>query len=187
MKKLIFIFVAVASLLACKQTKTTLPKYGQVELPSTYTNQLGANISQADLKGKVFITDFVFTHCPSICPKMANGFLEVQEAFEGNDNLRLLSFSIDPERDTVERLRAYTKDIGTDDSMWYFLRAEQAIVDKTAAVLKTYQEADENAPGGFNHRDTIVLIDKDGEVRGYYNGTNPEDIQELIAAIKQLI
>lgn len=164
-----------------------MPEFGQATIPGAYVDQNGNTITQEDLEGKIVVTDFVFTHCPSICPKMAQQLKRVQSEFEGNDDLKIISFSIDPVRDTIERLKWYTEKIGTNDEMWHFLRAEQNIIDQTADSLKVFQEADESAPGGINHQSRFILIDEKKEVRGYYNGVDAEDVDQLIKDLHLLL
>lgn len=185
MKYLSLTFFLTVLFFSCSQ-KEELPKYSKATIPGTYVNQNGETITGKDLEGNIVVADFVFTHCPSICPRMAEQMLRVQEEFSDKDDLRLISFSIDPARDTVGRLKWYTQKIGTNDDVWSFVRAEKEVVRETSDSLMVFQEKDENAPGGFNHASQFILMDKDGIVRGYYDGVKPEDVSELIEDIHTL-
>lgn len=173
------------SIYSC-QTNQSLPDYGKAIIPGTYTSQNGQQIDSTSLQGSILVVDFVFTHCPSICPKMAQQMMRVQEAYQDNENVRIVSFSIDPKNDTVDRLKWYTQKIGVNDDMWSFVRAEKDVIDATSESLKVFQEADESAPGGYNHQSRFILMDQTMTIRGYYDGVNPDDVSKLIADIKQL-
>jgi len=149
---------------SCDNTEP-LPDYGSIELPGEYINQVGATIDQSDIEGQIVVADFIFTHCPSICIPMAGHMKRVQNAYEKEKDLRILSFSIDPDRDTIERLKWYGDKIGAKEKNWWFLRAEMPLILKTSKEFKVFQGEDENAPGGFDHQSWFVLIDKDGHWR----------------------
>ena len=127
MKQLSILFFIALAVVAC-QKQSDLPSYSEVTIPGKYTNQNGETVTAESLKGKVVVTDFVFTHCPSICPKMAQQMKRVQDEFDGNEDLQLLSFSIDPERDTVGRLKWYTEKIGANDQMSSFVTAPIEVI-----------------------------------------------------------
>ena len=186
MNYLAFFFIAALAFVSC-QKQADLPKYSETAIPGTYTNQNGNEFTAADIEGKVVVTDFIFTHCPSICPKMAQQMKRVQTAYEGNDNLRLVSFSIDPERDTVGRLNWYANKIGADPEMWQFVTAPMDVIKETSDSLMVFQEEDADAPGGFNHQSRFILIDRQGFARGFYDGVNPEDVDRLINDIETLL
>ena len=185
MKQLAVVFILFLGFYSCQQ-KEQLPEYSKAVIPGSYTNQNGETVTAKDLEGNIVVTNFVFTHCPSICPKMAEQMLRVQEEFSTKDDLRLISFSIDPVRDTVERLKWYTEKIGADDDVWSFVRADKDVIQATSDSLLVFQEKDENVPGGFNHASQFILIDKTGTVRGYYDGIKQEDVTELIEDIHTL-
>ncbi len=185
MKNLLLIACFLFLVFSCKQ-RPPLPDYGHATIPGQYVNQLGQTVDSTMIENKVAIVDFVFTHCPSICPKMAAQMLRVQEQFGHREDLQIVSFSIDPKNDTVERLRYYTDKIGVDDSLWYFVRADKATIDETAHSLKVFQEEDDSAPGGYNHQSRFILIDQKGDVRGYYNGVDARDVDKMMEDMKQL-
>lgn len=187
MKFILPVIACLFILLSCSETKKVdLPNYGKAILPGEYIDQNGNAISQKNLDNTIFVTDFVFTHCPSICPKMSNQYKRIQDEFSDLKELKLLSFSIDPERDTIGRLKWYANKVGAKDGVWHFLRAEMPVIKKTSESLKVFQEEDENAPGGFNHQARFILVDQNGDIRGYYNGVDEEDVNKLIENIHQL-
>jgi len=163
-----------------------LPVYGHVTFDSIFTNQNGEHFSQEDVDGKIYISDFFFTHCPAICPKMTAQLLRVQDAFKPDDIL-ITSFSVDVERDTPERLKWYQDKNGISAQNWQLLTGNQVDVDSLSARMMIFQEADSTAPGGFNHMGKFLLIDKKGQIRGAYNGVDPEEVDELMEDLKQLI
>lgn len=186
MKHILFLFVAALAVISCQKKGAELPSYSKAEIPGTYTNQNGETVTSKDYEGKIVVADFIFTHCPSICPPMARQMTRIQNEYKDKDDLRLLSFSIDPKRDTVGRLKWYSDKIGANPDMWHFVTAPKNVITETSEKLMVFQEADESAPGGFNHQSRFILIDRDGTVRGYYDGVNPEDVDKLINDIKKL-
>ncbi len=184
--KTLFPFVFFCFVIISCTKKSDLPQYGGAVIPGDYVNQLGESVDSTIIQDKVAVIDFVFTHCPSICPTMALQMKRIQEEYGSTNELQLLSFSIDPKHDTVDRLRWYTEKIGVNDSTWYFLRANQETIDSTSQALKIYQEADETAPGGINHASTFILVDKNNQIRGYYDGTNSIEVDQLIRHMKSL-
>jgi protein SCO1/2 len=163
-----------------------------VEDTTTYTapafkfiNQFGDTVAQTDIAGKIFIADFFFIHCPSICPKMKAQMLRVYEQYRNNKDFLILSHTIDPKRDTVEALNAYAKKLGVGDG-WYFLTGDK---DELFAIADKYlisAEEDPASPGGFAHSGNFILVDKQGNIRGYYDGTDEESVTKLIKDIEKL-
>lgn len=185
MKYLSIAIITCFLIFSCNK-KESLPEYSKAVIPGTYTNQNGETITEESLKNNIVVADFVFTHCPSICPRMATQMLRIQDEFAKKDDLQLISFSIDPVRDTVGRLKWYTEKIGVQDDMWSFVTAPKNVIDKTSESLMVFQEKDKNAPGGYNHASQFILMDKNGIVRGYYDGVNPDDVSQLIKDIHTL-
>ena len=150
-------------------------------------NQDSSLIGPGLLEGKVYVADFFFTSCPSICPKMKVEMLRVHEAFKQNDRVAILSHSIDPRHDTVAVLRAYAEAIGVNGGNWHFLTGDQ---DKMYQIAENYMviaNEDPEAPGGFNHSDAFILIDTQRRVRGFYHGTDPESVDKLMVDIGRLL
>lgn len=152
-----------------------------------YINQDSQKVSNKTLADKVYVTDFFFTSCPSICPKVMKEMLRIHEAFKGDENVQLVSFTIDPKRDTPEKLKLYAQNIGADTRFWHFLHGDK---DETLDLADDFFIAaleDPDAPGGFDHSGKIVLIDRNGHVRSFTEGTESSDTPKFIEDVKTLL
>lgn len=140
------------------------------------------------LKNQVYLADFFFTSCPSICPKVMKNMLRVQEKYKGTPNFKLVSFSLDPKRDTPARMKKYAENIGADLSMWHFVHGPKDSI-MTIANEDYYVPAfeDPEAPGGFDHSGKLLLIDGNGHLRGFAEGTEDEDVTEFFDTIDALL
>ncbi|MFZ1703595.1 MAG: SCO family protein [Saprospiraceae bacterium] len=153
----------------------------------TYLNQDSVLISDTTLSNYVYVADFFFTSCPSICPKVMKEMLRIHESFKGDDRVKLVSFTIDPKRDNVARLKMYATNMEADTRYWHFLTGDK---DKTLDLAGNFFVAaieDPTAPGGFDHSGKIVLVDKSGHVRSFTEGTEPDDTPKFIADIYTLL
>jgi protein SCO1/2 len=155
----------------------------------SFMNQNGKEINSIQYANKVCLVDFFFTHCPTICPRMTLNMREVQIQLEKDclSNVELLSFTVDPKRDSIDRLKEYSTSYETKDNNWSFLTGNQNEIYELGVngYLVPNQE-DALAPGGFLHSEKLILIDKKGRIRGYYDGTNSENIATIVQHIKQL-
>lgn len=159
---------------------------GQAVLAYKMLNQAGATVTDADAKGKIAVTDFFFTHCSSICPKMTRNLKRVQQTF-GNDNAVVInSFSVDPVRDSVERLQAYAKQFNIAGN-WKLLTGDKKEIYRLARKQFFVDATDgDGGPGDFIHSDKLILTDGGGRIRGYYDGTNEAEVTQLIKDIAKL-
>jgi len=150
-------------------------------------DQDGDTITQDNLAGKVYVADFFFTSCPSICPVTESNLLSVQKHFKNVNDFRMVSFSIDPRHDSVRVLKNYATRLGADTRQWFFVRGDEDEVDDLAVkgFMATAQK-DSAAPGGYLHSGAFMLIDKDKRVRGIYNGTDTAEVARLIHDIPVL-
>ncbi len=149
-------------------------------------SQLVTNDTYAD---GIYVADFFFTSCPTICPKVKQQMLRVYEKYRDDDEVRLLSHTIDPKRDTVGRLREYAEGLGVQDGSgkWRFVTGNKdEIYDIAYDYISTALE-DENAPGGFNHSGYILLIDQGGHLRAFADGTNEEEVTRFLEDIDRLL
>lgn len=152
-------------------------------LPSfQLTSQDGASFSESNMRGKVSIANFIFTRCSTVCPVFTMKMQRVAE--QTSDTIQLLSFSVDPEYDTPERLAAYAAKHGADSSRWHFLTGDpKAVRDTVEGALKMSMEregVDENGVPDIVHATHFVLIDGEGRIRGYYNSDDVERIATMI-------
>ena len=159
-----------------------LPVYGQ--LPDfELTESSGKSLSKKNLKGKVWIADFIFTRCAGPCPKMSLGMAQLQDLLKKEDDVRLVSFSVDPEFDTPEVLKEYAKRFHAKENRWFFLTGKREVIRPLAQEsFKLTFEQDPNKPvndpTAILHSTYFVLIDGHGRIRGYYAHLS-EDVSEL--------
>jgi len=150
-------------------------------------DQDGDTITQANLDGKVYVADFFFTSCPSICPITQSNLLGVQKHFKNVNDFRMISFSIDPRHDSAGKLKDYATRLGADTKQWYFVRGEEdQIYDLAQKGFMATAQKDSAAPGGFLHSGAFMLVDKDKRVRGIYNGTDTAEVARLVHDIPVL-
>ena len=154
-----------------------------------FVNQLGDTIRKEDMAGKVYVADFFFTTCPTICPIMKKEMLRVYEQFKGDPNFRILSHTIDPTHDTQAVLQDYAEKLGVPDAeTWNFLTGDQEkIFEIGQTSYLTTTMADELEPGGFLHSGAFLLVDQQGRIRGVYDGTKAEQVDRLLADIPKLL
>lgn len=156
--------------------------------PFQLVNQEGDTITEENFEGKIYVTDFFFTICPGICPKMTANMMDLQEEFLNDENVLLLSHSVTPERDSVPVLKAYAEKKGILSQKWHLATGNQQDIYKLGRKvyfveedLGLTKEEDE-----FLHTENFVLIDKNRHIRGIYNGLKKTSINQLIADIKTL-
>lgn len=150
--------------------------------PFTLTNQFGRDVTLEEWKDRVIIVNFIFTACPSICPTLTRNMKRLQQAFTKTDSLvRFVTFTVDPVRDTPERLKAYGDRFRIDHDTWWLLTgSKQVIYDIALNELKANIAQAENVDTGFIHTDKFFLIDKDRVVRGWYNGLDSARLEFII-------
>ncbi|SHG42526.1 protein SCO1/2 [Flavobacterium segetis] len=150
----------------------------------SFTNQNGKTITQKDYEGKIYVADFFFTTCATICPKMTTNLSEIQTAFANNPKVKLLSHTVFPETDTVPVLKAYAKEHNVDDSKWNLVTGDKKEI--YAMARKSYLAVKLGKPEELYdmvHTENFVLVDAKKRVRGFYDGTDKEDMKRLIEDI----
>ena len=150
----------------------------------SFTNQNGKTITQKDYEGKIYVADFFFTTCGSICPKMTTNLSDIQKAFANNPKVKLLSFTVFPEIDSVPVLKAYAKKNQVNDAKWNLVTGDKKEIYTLAR--KSYLAVKLGKPSEIYdmvHTENFVLVDTKKRVRGFYDGTNKEDIKRLIEDI----
>ncbi|WP_281235327.1 SCO family protein [Flavobacterium gelatinilyticum] len=162
------------------------------------TNQDNAKISNETYKGKVYVLEFFFTTCPSICPKMNMSMLEIEKTFFGNPNFGIVSITIDPAHDTPQVLKDHAKLLGVKSATWNFLTGDKAtIMDLSNKGFNLYAGENEKVSGGFEHSGLFALIDKEGNIRCrkdefgnpaiYYDGLDKKGVRDIQQDIKILL
>ena len=152
-----------------------------------FLNQEGRKLNKNDWDNKILVADFFFTHCPSICPKMTVSLRQVNNYFRKEKFLQIASFTVDPERDSSAQLKKYSTlfDLNTDH--WNLITGSKKDIYKLArSGFKIVATDGDGGPEDFIHSDKIILVDSQKNIRGYYNGTNPDEIQQLITDIRKL-
>ncbi len=156
--------------------------------PFSFINQDNKIITEKDYEGKVYIADFFFTSCPSICPKMTNTLSIVQEKLKDEPGFAILSHTIDPEFDDPSKLKAYAQKNNADSSIWNFVTGDRdAIYDLCENYYMAFAQKDSLAEGGYLHSGFLILIDKHKYVRGAYDGTRAELADSIAADVKLLL
>jgi protein SCO1/2 len=184
----VFILVVLSS---CNRNNSTLPFLGHPTISGTDTlyptvpsfsflNQDSGVITDRYFTDKIYVADFIFLSCPTICPKMTANLKTVYEAYATNNNVYFLSHTIDPERDSPSRLKRYTTHLNINTKKWNFVTGAK---DSLFAIAKqgyfTNAYADSTSPGGLVHSGGLLLVDKNKHIRGVYDGTNTEEMNRL--------
>jgi protein SCO1/2 len=172
--------LAVVSLAGCA-TRRSLPVYSTVP-DFALTDQNETDFHGAALSGHVWVADFFFTNCPGPCPRMSSQMGQVQTALSGS-GVKLVSFTVDPARDTPRVLAEYARHFNADPAVWSFLTGPQQVLDHLGKDVFKLGAVD----GSLEHSTRFVLIDKKSQVRGYYLTSEPEAIPRLIADARTLL
>ncbi|MEZ4721189.1 MAG: SCO family protein [Flavobacteriales bacterium] len=155
----------------------------------SFTDQDGREVTEKDIEGKIYVANFFFTTCPGVCRLMTNELLTVQEAFDAQDNVMILSHTVMPWVDTVAQLKYFEQLHELDGSMWKLLTGSK---EDLYGIARTSYFADEGfgksvtESSDFLHTENVMLIDRHRRIRGVYNGTSKLDIKRLIEDIQQL-
>ena len=193
-----FFSIILCILTGCNSNLERLPVLGEVQeingkkvyhtIPSfTFINQDSQLITGHTFKEKVYVADFFFTSCPTICPKMAQQMLRLYHHFEGEARVLFLSHSIDTKYDTVDQLKNYATQLGVNDSRWHFVTGEKEALYAIAEDYFNVVFEDDSAPGGYNHTGRFILIDEQKRIRSYCNGVSPSEVDEFILNIEKLL
>lgn len=156
--------------------------------PFELPDQDGRAVGTRELRGRVHVASFFYTSCHQVCPKLRSSLARVQDAFAGDAGVALVSFTVDPGRDTAGVLRRYARVNGVRSGRWHLLRGTEAQIRDLAARSYFVELSVEtgNTAGDLLHTEALVLVDGEGRIRGVYNGTRPYDVSQLIADIRDL-
>lgn len=199
--KIFFGFIFLVSIVKCVDTTPkTLPIIGErlgIEpngdtiYPTVrqfkFVNQDSITVSDKDFEGKIYISDFFFTHCPTICPKVTAQMLRLYNTFKDSTGIKLISFSIDPRHDSVGRLKAYANGLGALAPKWNFVTGNKDTIYALAHDYFNIATDDKDAAGGITHSGRIVLVDKKRRVRSYCDGTDAKDVDRFMKDVKTLL
>jgi protein SCO1/2 len=170
--------------------------------PFTFVNHLGDTVTEKNFEEKIYVANFFFATCRGICPKMSTQMLRVQEKFKDSQSLRLISHTVDPERDTVEALANYAEAVHANPGIWHFITGKKENIYSlaengyfvTAMDNKPGLSTDsmkalnaEQGPEEFIHSEKFILVDKEKRIRGYYDGTSTAEVNKLLEDIRMLI
>ena len=198
---------SVLLLLASCQSTDRLPILGQKELITKTVNgktvtdsvehsipdfqfvsQDGDIVSGRTMAGKIYVADFFFTTCPTICPKMKTQLKRVYDRFKGNPNVMLLSHTIDPTHDSVAVLREFAQSLGVEGKQWLFVTGDkEKIYDIGQNSYMVSAAEDASAPGGVVHSGAFILVDTKKHIRGIYDGTTAEGVDKLMADMDKVL
>lgn len=150
-------------------------------------NQNGQKITQKDYMNKIYVADFFFTTCPTICPIMTKNMAEIQSSILDDQDVLLLSHSVTPVIDSVPQLKKYALEKGVMDSKWNLVTGDKKQIYELAR--KSYLAVKNDGDGGpydMIHTENFILVDKERRIRGFYDGTNKEEIQKLLEDLEIL-
>jgi protein SCO1/2 len=203
--KLINILIVALFIISCKGHDNSeiqlLPIYGEKKAvgnetkdtiyhtvkPFLFINQYNQKVTEETIKGKIYIADFFFATCESICPKMSTQLVTVQNAFAKDDSVLILSHTVNPMHDTVEVLKKYAERFGATKNKWHLLTGnKKEIYDMARYSYLVNALEDDGSAEGFLHSELFVLIDSKKRIRGFYDGTDNVAVAKLIADIKLL-
>lgn len=152
-----------------------------------FINQDSQTVSQLTFSNKIYVADFFFTSCPTICPTVTKHMLKIYDKYKNDDRVLLLAHTIDPKRDDVTRLKQYADNLQISSDKWHFVTGEKSDLYSIAKDYMSVVMEDETAAGGFDHSGRIILVDKNRHVRSFANGTDPDDVERLLKDIDILL
>lgn len=185
-----------------KMAKRLNPRWNEAEMDTVFqtipsfnlTDETGKTFDSNSLKGKIYVTSFFFTRCGTICPKISSQLSRVQDTFHQDPEVQLLSISVDPKFDQPEKLALYAKRFDANKGQWHFLTGEKKVIYPLVlkgfhvplADASEYDAAIKHPDETFIHSERLVLVDKEGVIRGFYDGTDKKEVDRLLVEIKVL-
>ena len=192
------LIIGVFIFTGCKTEPDTLPYLGhkQVEngdsvyhrIPDFHLIDQDSNdLRISELENKIYIADFFFTSCPSICPKVTKQMLRIYDKYKDDNRVVLISHTIDQRYDSVSVLHRYARNLGVDTDQWKFVTGEKDSIFHLADQYFVSVVEDPSAPKGFDHSGRIILLDKDRHVRGFCEGTDPASVTAFMETVDKLL
>lgn len=197
--KMVFLSLFLVSLLfACQEDTATLPILGNSYEEGgkmihhtirdfEFVNQDSTDITNETFAGKAYVSDHFFISCPTICPKLSKSMLRIHDKFKANEELLLLSHSIDTKYDTIPRLKKYADNLGVSSKKWHFVTGDNDEISDIAEDYFNVVIEDEEAPGGYNHSGRLVLVDKNRNLRAFCDGTDDDSVTDFLKDIQKLL
>ena len=198
----LFAFIILGVFFSC-QSKKKLPFWGPKETKEVagkvdtiyhripnfkFINQDSVEVTELDYAGKIYVADFFFTSCPTICPKMKTQMLRIYQRYLTNSNIKFLSHSIDPDYDRPAVLKSYANRLEVDAKKWNFVTGpKEAIYQIAQKSYMVSAQEDKQEVGGFVHSGAFILVDSQRHVRGIYDGTKEAEVNKLIEDIEILL
>lgn len=198
MRTLAVLIVALNLLSGCEKPARSLPILGEREVVDgdtvyhtipdfSFIDQDSQEVTNETFAGKVYVADFFFISCPTICPKTTKQMLRIYEHFKDDDRVVLLAHTVDPKHDTVERLKNYAHNLEVKSAKWHLVRGEQDEIYDIADDYFSIAMEDPEAPGGYDHSGRFILVDENRHIRSFCNGTEPDDVDRFIQDIENLL
>jgi len=191
--------IVALGLFACKPAhQEVLPILGNFEVTDgdtayhyipdfRFVDQDSQWITNETFGDKIYVADFFFTSCPSICPKVKKQMLRMYDVYKDNPHIAFLSHSIDTKRDTVGRLKLYASNLGVSSSFWHFVTGNKDSIYSIADDYFVAALEDPSAPGGFDHSGRLILVDRNRHIRSFCNGTDPDEVDQFMKDIDLLL
>ncbi len=152
-----------------------------------FVDQDSQVVSNATFAGKIYVVDFFFIHCPTICPKVKANGLRLYEKFKNDDRVLMLSHSIDVKNDTVAALKRHAQKLGIDSKKWHLVTGGHDAIYGIADDYFSVAQEDPDSPGGFDHSGRLILVDQNRHVRAFCDGTDAEDVDRFMKDISLLL
>jgi len=195
--------ICAISLICCisgcyTSDNTPLPVLGNPEIvggdtiphtigPFSLLNQDSILITNASFSDHIYLSDFFFMHCPTICPKVKKQMLRVYDRYKDNPEIILVSHTLDPKRDTPDNLKTYAENLEINQDKWIFLTGKKEHIYDIKNDYFIAATEDPDAPGGIAHSGKIILVDKKGQVRSFAEGTDPKEVNQMMEDIDKLL
>ena len=201
MRALVCIALFISLLSACRQSadRRVLPVLGERDLSPSgdtiyrsvpdfqFIDQDSQVVTNATFAGKIYVVDFFFIHCPTICPKVKKNGLRIYEKYKNDDRVLMLSHSIDVYNDTVAALQSHAGKLGIDAQKWHLVTGDHDAIYGIADDYFSVATEDPEAPGGFDHSGRLILVDKNRHVRAFCDGTNAVEVDRFMRDIDDLL
>lgn len=200
MSRLLFLLSCTLLTLAlsCQRAPRRLPILGERDIVNgdtlyptipdfSFIDQEGQPVTNETFRGKIYVADFFFIHCPTICPKVKANALRIYQKYRNDDRVMLLSHSIDTKNDTVEALQRYAQKLGIDARRWKLVTGDHDAIYGIADDYFSVAVVNPDAPGGFDHSGRLILVDTNRHVRSFCDGTNASDVDRFMEDIDALL